>query len=235
MPEVKMKSHLFFAACVIILVAFVGGCSDTPPDQDGGQDVSNWDGGGGGDVETDAGTDGGCRKGMDLVCDKCQPKACSQPSNCAPGQDCQGKSCNDTFVQCASDKCTTVGQVCKQDPKGDMSCHFEACGQGGTCPDMYRCFSGYCIIDLPCTGGTCPDKSFCLIDRGNDPTGCIEGQDIWTGCAQTCNIGSILTLKNPDTMSYSTCTTKVECECKVYPDVFLGDFGYFASSFTGTN
>ena len=237
-----MKRHLFLMSVIGAMFALstVVACSDSAGggESDGGiKDV---------DILPDTGSPdtGPCPGAKQLRCGECTKPNCTEAANpdvnlCGPGQRCNKDKCNDQYSECQSSSamdggtCVTQGQMCTSVGEGNGCLFPYSCGKDGKCPFGYRCFNTMCIVELPGPSGGClADAPVCLTSRGNDETNtcCLMAQDWWgDGCKITCDIGNMLVIKDPATMSYGACSTQPECECQTYPDIFLGDYGQFSS------
>ncbi|MFA6034515.1 MAG: hypothetical protein WC889_16575, partial [Myxococcota bacterium] len=249
-----MKQRMFFLLAVALgmaaFTAYIGGsgCSDdaNPEDKDGGPDGRVRDSG----YVCPKSDDGKTQK---MRCGICRPSMCKVDSDCNPGQTCiiirEGvSSCQDNTEFCdEATKCTSSLQSCvitvtdggTPDGGGGStggSCHYSNCDALGGCTQYgLSCFNGFCInmLDIsmvPC-GGACPDGQVCLTDVTKPEAWCAATPSkatLWPGCDKTCDVGTILALKDPATSMYDTCTS-IECACVALPNLPVGDFGYYAS------
>ncbi len=189
----------------------VGMKPDAKINLDGGGDIS-------GDVITDTDINP-CPRGLELMCGICKPIRCQTDSDCNPGQICSRRACVDSYLECSGGDCVIDGMEC--DANGQY-CHYKKCGKNNECPEGMFCMNTFCMKRLPCNG-KCGEKEVCLTETDK----CIPAPDV-EGCKITCKAGEILMFSDPpENSTFSTCK-EIKCECKVLPDLPVGDLGYYS-------
>ncbi|MBI5496078.1 MAG: hypothetical protein HY904_13725 [Deltaproteobacteria bacterium] len=161
---------------------------------------------------------------------KCQITFCEADAECCPGtrcdlaiNTCRSRS-NDT--QCTTEAdCTLRGQKCVE-PAGFKICEFPSCVGDAPCEAGLHCYKGSCVGTSPCGSG-CPAGQVCDVGTAS----CHPALD-HAGCAQSCGLGSLLVLKDPQTMRGEICCAW-ECECLPLPPLSPGVLGNYASVVAG--
>ncbi|MGB9600464.1 MAG: hypothetical protein ACPL7I_07910, partial [Myxococcota bacterium] len=222
-----MYKNIILATTLMILILSACDCGDTATGDIGKNPdaVINLDGGSG-DTLTDTYVPP-CPKGQELMCGICKPIRCQTDSDCNPGQICSRRACVDSYLECSGGDCAIDGMEC--DSNGQY-CHFKKCGAQNSCPEGFFCMNTFCMKRLPCNG-KCGEKEVCLAETDR----CIPATDV-ESCKKSCKPGEILMFSDPpEDSTFSSCK-EIKCECKVLPDLPVGDLGYYSRlSMTKTN
>ncbi len=222
-----MFKNIILATTLMILILSACDCGDTATGDIGKNPdaVINLDGGSG-DTLTDTYVPP-CPKGQELMCGICKPIRCQTDSDCNPGQICSRRACVDSYLECSGGDCAIDGMEC--DSNGQY-CHYKKCGAQNSCPEGFFCMNTFCMKRLPCNG-KCGEKEVCLAETDR----CIPATDV-ESCKKSCKPGEILMFSDPpEDSTFSSCK-EIKCECKVLPDLPVGDLGYYSRlSMTKTN
>lgn len=166
---------------------------------------------------------------------KCIASYCESDAECCPGTFCSlaQHSCLANALkieyECRTDRdCFDRfhdrGQHCQLGAGTDTgTCVYQACRDGAPCPEGSTCFKDWCVAAAPCSG-VCPAGQVCEI--GSNACHPVSGQE---GCDQTCAVGQVLVVENPEVMIGDLCCP-VKCACTALPALQPGVYGRFSST-----